>query len=176
MLEMHVEAIDPSEFWNSIQTQSKVYKQNLPALGNGPMNSISINANAPILMTPTSPIMGCHVEVNHSEGSSMTTVKDWLEDPQIQPGMMWSVLSTVTSLFTPNKLPSAGDNIPVMTTNIPVSFTPNVETLYMNRELNSYKERLALELTNFKKQLETQSHIEIKCAKQNLKLEFIHEL
>ena len=86
------------------------------------------------------------------------------------------MLSTVTSLFTPNKLLSAGDNIPVTTTNIPVSSTPNVETLDMNRELNSYKERLALELTNFKKQLEKQSCIEIDCAKQNLKSEFNHEL
>ena len=46
----------------------------------------------------------------------------------------------------------------------------------MNRELSTYKERLALELTNFKKQLETQSHIKVECAKQNLKLEFDHEL
>ena len=80
------------------------------------------------------------------------------------------MLRTVTSQFTPNKLSSAGDNIPVMTTNIPVSSTPNVETPGINRELNSYKERLALELTNFKKQLETQSHIEIECAKQKSKV------
>ena len=63
-----------------------------------------------------------------------------------------------------------------MTTNIPVGSTPNVQILDMIRELNSYKERLALELTNFKKQLETQSHIKIKCAKQNLKSKFDHEL
>ena len=36
------------------------------------------------------------------------------------------------------------------------------------------KETLALEITNFKKQLETQSHIEVKGVKQNLK--FNHEL
>ena len=175
-LDRHFEAIDPSELWNSIQTQSKVHKKNLPTLGNGPTNSTSIVANAPGLTTPTSPIMEQHVEVNHPEGSNMTTVKYLLQDPQIQPGVMQSMLSMVTSLFTPNKLLSAGDNVPVMITNIPVSSTPNVETLDMNRELNSYKERLALELTNFKKQLETQSHIEVKCTKQNLKSEFNHEL
>ena len=97
-----------------------------------------------------------HVEVGQPEGSSMATVKDLLEDPQIQPGMMQSTLSAVTSLFTPSKLPSAGDNIPVVTTNLPVGSTPNVETLDMNRELGTYKEQLALEVTNFKKQLETQ--------------------
>ena len=175
-LDLHIEAIDPSELWNSIQTWSKVHKQSLPALGNDPTYSTSIDANAPILMTPSSPIMECHVEVSYPEGSSMTTVKDLLEDPQIQPGMMWSTLSTVTSLSTPSKLPSAGDKIPVATTNMPVGSTPNVEILDMNRELSSYKERLALELTNFKKHLETQSHIEIECAKQNLKSEFGHEL
>ena len=79
--------------------------------------------------------------------------------------MMWSTLSVVTSLFTPSKLPSAGDNIPVMTTKIPAGSTPDVEKLDMNRELSTYKERLALGLTNFKMQLETQSHVEIKCAK-----------
>ena len=106
----------------------------------------------------------------------MTTVKDLLEDPQIQPGMMQSILCVVTSLFTPSKIPFAGDNIPVVTTNMSVGSTPNVETPDMNRELSSYKERLALELRNFKKQLETQSHIEIECAKQNLKSEFNCEL
>ena len=90
--------------------------------------------------------------------------------------MIQSLLSTVTSLFTLSKLPSAGDNPPVATTNIPIGSTPNVETLDMNRELSTYKEKLASELTNFKKQLETQSHIEIECLKQNLKSEFDHEL
>ena len=55
MLDMHGEAIDPSKLWNSIQTWSKIHKQNLPALGNGPMNSTSINANAPISMTTQAP-------------------------------------------------------------------------------------------------------------------------
>ena len=33
-----------------------------------------------------------------------------------------------------------------------------------------------MELTNFKKQLDTQSKIEVECAKQNLKTEFNHGL
>ena len=81
LLDMHMEAIDPSELWNSIQTQSKVHKQNLTALGNGPTNNTTVDANAPIITTPTSPIMEHHVEVSHPEGSSMVTVKDLLEDP-----------------------------------------------------------------------------------------------
>ena len=126
MLDMHIEAIDPSELWNFIQTCSKVHKQNLPALGNGPTNNPSIDANMPILMTTTSPIMECHVEISHPEGSSMNTVKDLLEDPKIPPGMMQSTLSVVTSLFMSSKLPSAGDNIPVVTTSMSVGSTPNV--------------------------------------------------
>ena len=60
---------------------------------------------------------------------------------------------------------------------MPVGSTPNnVETQDMNRELNTYKDRLALELNNFKKQLKMQSRIEVECAKQNLKSEFDHEL
>ena len=96
----HVEAIDPSELWNSIQTQSKVHKQNVTALGIGPANS-TIDAYAPLMTTPTSPIMENHVDVSQPEGSSMTTVKELLQDPHIQPGMMRSALSAVTSLFTP---------------------------------------------------------------------------
>ena len=46
----------------------------------------------------------------------------------------------------------------------------------INRELNTVKDRLALELTNFKKQLEIQIKIVVECAKQNLKTEFGHEL
>ena len=178
MLDMHVEAIDPSELWNSIQTWSKVHKQNLTALGNGPMNSTTIDANTPVMMTPTSPIIDHHVEVSHPEGSSIATVKELMEDPHIQLGMMQSAFSVVTSLFTPSKLtPSAGDNNPVATANAPVGSTHNnVETTDINRELSTYKDRLALEVTNCKEQLETQSHIEVDCAEQNLKSEFVHEL
>ena len=133
---------------------------------------MTIDATAPILTTPTSPIMEHHVEVSHPEGSSMATVKDLLEDPQIQQGMMQSMLSAVTSLFAPSKLPSTWDNNPVAPTNILAGSqggsTPNVETPGVNRELSTYKERLPLELTNFKKQLETQSCIKVKYAKQNL--------
>ena len=72
------------------------------------------------------------------------------------------------------------DNNPLAPTNILVGSqggsTPNVETHDVNRELSTYNEILALELTNVKKQLETQSHIEGKCARQNLKSEFDHEL
>ena len=46
----------------------------------------------------------------------------------------------------------------------------------VNRELNEYKDRMAWELSNFKEQLETQSHIEVECTKQNLKSEFNHQL
>ena len=44
-----------------------------------------------------------HVEMSQLEGSSLVTVKELLEDPQIQPGMMQSALNAVTSLFTPSK-------------------------------------------------------------------------
>ena len=82
----------------------------------------------------------------------------------------------VTSLFTPSKLPSTGDNNPVAANNTPVGSTPNIGTNDAHKELSTYKERLASELTNFKEQLETQSHIEVKFVKQNLKSEFDHEL
>ena len=41
---------------------------------------------------PTSPIMECHDEVRHPEGSSIATVKDLLEDPHTQSEMMQSTL------------------------------------------------------------------------------------
>ena len=46
----------------------------------------------------------------------------------------------------------------------------------INREVNTDKDRLTLDLIKFKKQLETQSRVEVECAKQNLKTEFKHEL
>ena len=55
LLDSQVEAIDPSELWNSIQTWNKVNKQNLIALGTGPKNITTIHANAPIMTYPTSP-------------------------------------------------------------------------------------------------------------------------
>ena len=175
MLGVHVEAIDPLELWNSIETRRKVPKQNLTALGHGPTNSTMIDTNAPLM---TSPIMECHMEMSQPEGSSMATVKELLEDPQIQPGMMRSALSADTSLFTPNKItPSAENNDPVAPNKVPVGCNPNnFETQDINSELNTYKDRLTLEPNNFRKQLEMQSQIEMECAKQNLKSEFDHEL
>ena len=84
----HVEAIDPTELWNSIQTRSKVYRQNIPVLGHGPTNSTATDPNTPLLTTPASPIMDHHVEVNQPQRSSLVMVKDLLEDPHIQPRMM----------------------------------------------------------------------------------------
>ena len=102
MLGVHVEAIDPTDLWNSIQTRNKVYKQNIPVHGHGPTNSTTIDSNTPLMTTPTSPIIEHHVEVSQLEGSSMAMVKELLEDPHIQPRMMQSTLSAVTSLFTLN--------------------------------------------------------------------------
>ena len=78
----------------------------------------------------------------------------------------------VTSLFTPSKVTSTGDNNLVVIIEAPIGSTPSVETKDVNRELNDYKDRMALELSNFKRQLETQSCIEVKCGKQNPKSEF----
>ena len=102
--------------------------------------------------------MECHDEVRHPESSNIVTVKDLLEDPHIQWGMMWSTLSMVTSLFTPSKLPSTGDDNPVATNNTPVGSTPNVGTNEVHKELSTYKVRLALELTNFKEQLDSKPY------------------
>ena len=56
------------------------------------------------------------------------------------------------------------------------STSSNTDMCDSNRELNTYKDRPALELTSCKKQLETQSRIEVESAKQNLKTQFGHEL
>ena len=178
MLDAHVEAIDPTDLWNSIQTRNKVHKQNIPVHGHNPTNSTTIDSNTPLMTTPTSPIMEHPIEVSQPEGSSMAMVKELLEDLNIQPGMMWSALSAVTSNFTPNKstqLPESDD--PIVPHKVSASSMPNsIDTPDIDKELNTYMERLALELNNFKKQLETQSKIEVECAKQNLKSEFDYEL
>ena len=108
----------------------------------------------------------------------MATVKELLEDHHIQPDMMKSELSAVTSLFTPSKLTPLTDNgDPIVTNKVPVGSTlNNIVTPDLNRELNTYKDRLTLELNNFKEQLEIQSRIEVECAKKNLKSEFDLEL
>ena len=138
----------------------------------------AIGPNTPLMTTPTSPIVDHHVEVNQPEGSSMATIKDLLEDPHIHHGMMQSALSAVTSLFTPNKstqLPESNDLI--VPHKVSVSTAPkDTGTPHINKELNTSKNRLALELNNFKKQLEMQSKTEVECAKQNLKAEFDHKL
>ena len=75
MLGGHVEAIDPTDLWNSIQTRNKVHKQNIPVHGHGHANSTTIDSNTPLMTTPTRPIMEHHVEVSQLEVSSMTMVK-----------------------------------------------------------------------------------------------------
>ena len=85
-------------------------------------------------------------------------VKELLEDPHIQPGMMWSALSAVTSLFTPNKttqLPeSDGPEVPYK---VSVTSTPMSSDLHdINEELNTCKDRFVLELNSFQRQLETE--------------------
>ena len=88
MLGTHVEAIDPTDLWNLIQTRNKVHKHNFPVHGHGPTNSTTIDSNTPLMTTLPSPIMEHHVEVSQLEVSSMVTVKNLLEDPQIQPSIM----------------------------------------------------------------------------------------
>ena len=108
----------------------------------------------------------------------MVMVKEILEHSHIQPGMMQSALSAVTSLFIPNLSTQSpeGDD-PVVPHKVAVSSTLNTFDLPdINKELNTYKDRFSLELNNFKKQLETQSRIEVGCAKQNLKSEYDHKL
>ena len=143
------------------------------AFGHWPSNSTTIDANAPLMTTP---IIDHHAEVNQPEGSSVATVKELLEDPYIQPGMMGSTLCVVTSLFTSGKLTPLTDNSdPIITNNVLVGSTHNnIVTPDLNRELNAHKDRLTSELSNFKKQLEKQlsSRIEVECAKKNLKSEF----
>ena len=160
------------------QTRSKVHIQNVMALGHEHSNNTTIDANAPLMTTPTSPIIDHHAEVSQLEGSSMATVKELLEEPHIQPGMMRSTLSVVTSLFTPSKLNPLTDNSdPIVTNKVLVGLTQNnTATPYLNRELNVHKDRLTIKLSNFKKQLKMQSRIEVECAKKNLKSEFDLEL
>ena len=109
LLDMHIKTIDPSELWNSIQMRNRVHKQHFTDPGTGSVSSMTINSNVPILMTLTSHIMDHDVEARHLKGTSMTMVNELPEDPQIQPGMMQSALSVVTSLFTPSKIPPTGD-------------------------------------------------------------------
>ena len=172
----HVEAIDPIDLWNSIQTRNKV--GTVPAHRNGPSNITAIDPNIPPMTTPTSPIVEHQVDMSQSEATSMEMVKELLEDPMIQPGMMQSALNAITSLFTPSKtIQSAKKDSPENPDQVPTESTSsNTNMTDINRKLNTYKDRLALGFTNFKKHLETQSRVEVECVKQNLKTEFEHEL
>ena len=166
MVGAHVEAIDLTDPWNLIPTRSKVHKQNIPVLGHGPTNSATIDSNTSPMTTPTSSIMDHHVEVNQQERSSMVMVKKLLEDPHIQCGMMQLALSAVTLLFIPSKStqPHESDDL-IAPYKVSAGSTPNsTDTPDINKELNTYMDRLALEFNNFKKQLETQSRIEMECA------------
>ena len=107
----------------------------------------------------------------------MEIVRELLEDPKIQPGMMQSALNAITSLFTPNKtVQPAKNDSPGNPHQISASNSSNTDMTDINREFNTYKDRLVLELTSFKKQFETQSKVEVECAKQNLKTQFEHQL
>ena len=92
--------------------------------------------------------------------------------------MMQSAPKCHYSLFTPNKTTqSPGSDGPEVPHQVSVASTPtSSDSTDTNKELNTYKDRPALELKKFKKQLETQSKIEVKCMKQNLKSKFEHEL
>ena len=156
--------------------KNSVHKQNFTDPGTGLTNSTTINSNVSVLMTPTSAIMDHDVKARHPEGDSMTMAKELLEYPQIQPGMMQSMLSTVTSLFTPSKIPPTGDNTSVANKDIQTCLTTSIVTRDVNRELNEYKDRMIWELSNFKKQLDMQSCTEVECTKQSLNSEFDHQL
>ena len=104
------------------------------------------------MTTPTSPIMEHHVEVSQLEGSSMAMIKESLEDLHVQPGMMQSALGAVTLCFTPNKSTqmSEGDDT-VVPHKVSVSSTLNsIDLPDINKELNTYKGRLALKLNKLK--------------------------
>ena len=163
-LSAHVEAIDSTELWNSIQTRSKVHRQNIPVLGHGPTNSTAIDPNTPLMTTPTSPIMDHPVEVNKPEGSNIAMAKDLLEDPHIQPRMMQSALGTVTSPFTQNKSTQLTEsNDPIVPHKVPVRSAPNdTDTHDFNKELNTYKDRLTLELNNFKKKINCKHRVRLR--------------
>ena len=98
MLGAHVEVIDLTDLWNSVQGPQTKCTSPWP----WPHQQYYHRLHTPLMTTPTSPIMEHHVKVSQPEGSSMVMVKELLEYPHIQPRMMQSALSAVTSLFTPN--------------------------------------------------------------------------
>ena len=90
----------------------------------------------------------------------MVIVKKLLEDPQIQPGMMQSAPSAITSLFSPSKTTqSPGSDGPEVPHQVSVASTPtSSDSPDINKELNTYKDKLALELNNFKKKKNNWKH------------------
>ena len=115
LLDMHVDTIDTSELWNSIETRDKVHRQNFTAPGSSPTNSATIDAKVLILMTPQALSWSIMWRQETERALSIVTVKELLADPQIQPGMMQFMLNAVTFLFTPSKATSTGDNNPAVT-------------------------------------------------------------
>ena len=100
----------------------------------------------------------------------MVTVKELLEDPQIQP--QHDVICTKCHYIP---FHSQKDNTIAWKWEVPhklsvASTPPSNDSPDLNIELNTYKDKLAPELNNFKKQLETHSKIEVECMKQNLNL------
>ena len=104
----------------------------------------------------------------------MAMVKDLLEDSQDDA----ICIECSNIIFTSNKStqpPESNDLI--IPHKVSVSSAPNdTDTSDINKELNTYKDRLALELYNCKKQLEMHSKIKVECAKQNMKSQFNHKL
>ena len=121
----HVEAIDPNDLWKSIQTRNKVHKHSIPVHGHGHSNNTTNGSNTPLMTTPTSPIMEHHVEISQLEGFSMVTVKELLEDLQIQPSMMQFALNAISFLFTASKTTqSARSDHPEVPHQVSVASTP----------------------------------------------------
>ena len=140
----HVEAIDPTELWNSIQTKSKVHRQNIPVLGQGPTSNTALDCNTPLMTTPTCSIMDHQVEVNQLEGSNMAMVKDLLEDlpHSTQDDAICTEYSNIT--FTPSKSTQLSEsNDLIVPHKVSVSSVPNdTDTPDISKELNTYEDRL----------------------------------
>ena len=169
MLGAHIEAIDLTDLWNLIQTRNKVHKHNIQVHGHGPSNSTTIDSNTSLMTTPTSPIKEHHVEMSQPEGSRMVTVKELLEDP---PNTTQHDAICTKCYYIP--FHSQQDNTvswsdgPEVPQQLLVVSTPTSNDLSdINKELNTYKDRRALELNNSKKkkkQLETQNRVRLRSS------------
>ena len=93
----------------------------------------------------------------------METVKELFEDPKIQLRMMQSALKAVTSHFTPSKMAqSAGDDGSGSPNLISGASTHNNKAVTdINKESNTYEDRLALELNNFKNNLKLRAKLRL---------------